>query len=351
MASVSSTAEARSGRAASGGLLLAAFAAMLGVVMLASLCLGRLQIAPGAVLDIVAGSWLSGGPSMETLEERIVLLVRAPRILIAAMGGAGLAMGGAALQGLFRNPLVSPDILGITAGAAFGGAMVILIGGSGPMLIGCAFAAGVAALVLVGSISRVDGRSDTVTVVLAGIVVGAMFTALVSLVQFVADPDSTLPAIVAWLMGSFAATTWPRVLLAAPPIAVGVIGLIALRFRVNVLSLGEDEARSFGIRVERERWIIFLLVALIAGGVVSLAGIVGWVGLVIPHAARLLVGPDHRVLVPAAGLLGGAYLVMIDTIARNAIAAEIPLGVLTAVLGAPVFAVLLRRIYVRDARA
>jgi iron complex transport system permease protein len=151
-------------------------------------------------------------------------------------------------------------------------------------------------------------------------------------------------------MGSFAATTWFRVAIAAPPVLIGVAGLMLLRFRLNLLSLGEDEAKSFGIRVERERWIVFLLVALISGGVVSVSGIVGWVGLVIPHAARLLVGPDHRILIPASGLLGGAYLVAIDTVARNASAAEIPLGVLTAAVGAPIFAILLRRMYVAEAR-
>jgi len=334
-----------------GGLWLAVFALLLLAAVLAGICMGRLPIAPSAVLDIILGQWIPRPHEWTALQESIVVLVRAPRIVIAALSGIGMAMAGAALQGLFRNPLVSPDILGITAGAAFGGALAILLGGSGMVLISLAFALGIAALVLVGLLSRVDGRSDTMTVVLAGIVVGAMFTAFVSLVQFVADPDSTLPAIVGWLMGSFAATTWTRVAIATPPILIGILGLLMLRFRVNILSLGEDEAQSFGIRVQRERWIIFLLSTLIAGGVVSVAGIVGWVGLVIPHAARLLVGPDHRILIPAAGLLGGAYLVMIDTIARNATAAEIPLGVLTAAIGAPVFAILLRRVYVTGIRA
>ena len=331
------------------GLVVATFAVLLGAAMLGGICLGRLSIAPAGVFESIV-SWAGGSP-VETLEDRIVLLVRAPRVLIAVLSGIGLAMAGAALQGLFRNPLVSPDILGITAGAAFGGALAILLGESSMVLIASAFAFGVIALLLVGFISRVDGRSDTMTVVLAGVVVAAMFTAFVSFIQFVADPDSTLPAIVAWLMGSFASTTWFRVGVAAPPVLIGIAGLMLLRFRVNLLSLGEDEAKSFGIRVQRERWIIFLLVALISGGVVSVSGIVGWVGLVIPHAARLLVGPDHRILIPASGLLGGAYLVAIDTVARNASAAEIPLGVLTAAVGAPIFAVLLRRMYVAEARA
>lgn len=332
-------------------LWIAVFAILLGIIMLAGICLGRLGIGPQKVVGIILNQWLPQTPSWSQMDERIVLLVRAPRVLISAIAGIGLAMAGAALQGVFRNPLVSPDILGITAGAAFGGALAILIGETGLFLISLAFAFGVVALLLVGMISRIDGRSDTMTVVLGGIVVGAMFVAFVSLVQFVADPNSTLPAIVAWLMGSFASATWFKVMVAAPPILLGVAGLMLLRFRINILSLGEDEARSFGIRVERERWIVFLLVALIAGGVVSVAGIVGWVGLVIPHAARLITGPDHRILIPASGLLGGAYLVMIDTIARNATAAEIPLGVLTAAIGAPIFAILLKRVYVAEARA
>jgi iron complex transport system permease protein len=323
---------------------------MLFLAMMAGMCMGRLPISPSTVVDIVVAQLFTGDVAWDGLNERIVLLIRAPRILISAIAGAGLAMAGAALQGLFRNPLVSPDLLGITAGAAFGGALAILYGQGGMLLIGASFTLGVLALLLVGFISRVEGRSDAMTVVLAGVVVGSMFTAFVSLVQFVADPDSTLPAIVAWLMGSFASASWIRVIVAAPPITIGIIGLLLLRFRINVLALGEDEAQSFGINVQRERWIVFLLVALIASGVVSVAGMVGWVGLVIPHAARLLVGSDHRILIPAAGLLGGTYLVMIDTVARNATASEIPLGVLTAAIGAPIFAILLRRVYVAESR-
>lgn len=333
-----------------GEVWLVAFAVMLGGMMLAAMCLGRLSISPAVVIDIVLGQGIPRDVTWTQLDQQIVLLVRAPRVLIAALAGIGLAMSGAALQGLFRNPLVSPDILGIFGGAAFGGALAILFGYSGMVLIAAAFVFGIFALCLVGLLARVDGRGETTTVILAGIVVGAMFTALVSLVEFVADPNSSLPAIVGWLMGSFASTTWTRVTVAGPPVILGIAGLLCLAFRINILSLGEDEARSFGVRVQRERWIVFALATLITGGVVAVAGIVGWVGLVIPHAARLLVGPDHRILIPASGLLGGAYLVMIDTLARNVSAAEIPLGVLTAVIGAPVFAVLLRRVYVSEAR-
>ncbi|GAB5506078.1 MAG: iron ABC transporter permease [Rhizobiaceae bacterium] len=326
-----------------GAVWMGAFGLLLLAAMLAGLGLGRLSIPLPTVAAILFQDIVPVTKDWSVLDERIVTLVRAPRILIAALSGAALAMCGAALQGIFRNPLVSPQILGISSGSAFGGALAILFGYSGFMLVGSAFAFGVLALLSVGFVARVDGRTETATIVLAGIIVGALFAALVSLVQFVADPNSSLPAIVGWLMGSFASATWPRLMLAAPAIAIAAIGLYLLRFRVNVLSLGDDEARSFGVRVERDRWIFFLLVALGTGAVVAVAGVVGWVGLVVPHAARLIVGPDHRILVPASALLGAAYLVIIDTLARTVSASEIPLSVLTAIIGAPVFALLLRR--------
>lgn len=332
----------------SGAAWIAGFGLLLLASMLLSLGLGRLSIPLPTVTGIVFQDILPVERGWTELEERIVTLVRAPRILIAAMSGAVLAICGAALQGIFRNPLVSPQILGISGGAAFGGALAILVGYSGFILIGSAFVFGIAALVGVGLVARIDGRTETATIVLAGIIVGALFAALVSLLQFLADPTSSLPAIVGWLMGSFASATWPRVALAAPAIAIATAGLLLLRFRVNVLSLGDDEARSFGVKVDRDRWVFFVLVALGTGAVVSVAGVVGWVGLVVPHAARLIVGPDHRVLLPASALLGGSYLVFIDTMARTVSAAEIPLSVLTAIVGAPVFAVLLRRSWRRE---
>ena len=246
---------------------------------------------------------------------------------------------------MFRNPLVSPQVLGISQGAAFGGAMAILFGIWGLPLLAIVFLSGLSALALVGFIARINGRSEIVTVILSGMIVGAMFTALVSLAQFLADPNGPLPAIVYWLMGSFAPTTWERLIVGAPGLALGMFFLWALRFRLNVLSLDEAEARSLGARPDLERWLIFALVAFIVGSQVAVSGIVGWIGLVIPHAARLLVGHDHRALLPASMLLGGAYLVTVDTLARTMTAAEIPLGILTALVGAPVFAVLLRNHY------
>jgi iron complex transport system permease protein len=324
-------------------LVLPLLAALLVGAMLLALTSGRFPVDPLRAVEILLAAPFAEAPA--TIEERIVLLVRLPRVLLAALAGAGLAIAGAALQGVFRNPLVAPQVLGISPGAAFGGALAILLGLSGAAMVGLAFAFGLAALLAVGLLARIGGQTEIVTVILAGLVIGALFGALVSLLQFVADPNGSLPAIVYWLMGSFAGATWERLGLAAPGIALGLLLLLGLRFRLNLLSLDDAEARSLGVRPERERWLVFCLVAAIVGSQVAVSGIVGWIGLVIPHAARLIVGHDHRVLLPASALLGAAFLVIVDTLARTATTAEIPLGVLTAIVGAPVFAVLLRRYY------
>lgn len=317
------------------------------LAMLYAISAGRFEVPFGRILEIL---WarsrdLSGSP--ETMEARIVELVRLPRVLLAALSGAALAVGGAALQGVFRNPLVSPQVLGISQGGAFGGALAILLGFHGVVLLGMSFGFGLLALILVGLLARIDGRTEVLTVILAGMVVGAFFAALVSVLQFLADPNTSLPAIVYWLMGSFATATWPRLGLAVPGMAFGLILVWALRYRLNLLALDEAEARSLGVNPDRERWFIFGAVALMTGTSVAVAGVIGWIGLVIPHAARLIVGEDHRRLIPASALLGASYLVVIDTLARTLTAAEIPLGVLTALIGAPVFAVLLRQHFSR----
>jgi iron complex transport system permease protein len=331
-------------------LAFALFVAALAVSIVVSLCVGRFSVSALRALEILGHAIMQPGRVIESMDERIVLLVRAPRVIIAALSGAALATAGVALQGVFRNPLVSPEVLGISQGAAFGGALAITMGIWGVPLLLAVFLAGFSALVLVGLLARIDGRTEIITVILSGMVIGSLFSAFVSLLQFLADPNSSLPAIVYWLMGSFATATWDRVAIATPGLLVGMGLLWALRFRLNVLSLDDSEARSLGARPDLERWLVFALVALIVGCQVAVSGIVGWVGLVIPHAARLIVGHDHRRLLPATAVLGAAFMVSIDTLARTVTAAEIPLGVLTAIAGAPVFAVLLRRHY-RDKEA
>ncbi|MBP1860499.1 FecCD family ABC transporter permease [Rhizobium herbae] len=326
----------------------AAFAVLLvllAVAVVASLCVGRFSVPAGRALELIWQGITDPARDLTEIDERIVLLVRAPRVLLAALAGAGLAVSGAALQGVFRNPLVSPDILGISQGAAFGGALAIMLGIWGFPLIAMVFLCGLAALILVGLLSRINGRTETVTVILSGLVISSMFSAVVSLLQFVADPNTSLPAIVYWLMGSFATATWDRTLVAAPGLVIGAFLLWMLRFRLNILSLDEAEARSLGANTSLERWLVFGLVAVIVGSQVAVSGIIGWIGIVIPHAARLIVGHDHRTLLPASVLLGAGFMVIIDTIARTATAAEIPLGVITALVGAPIFTLLLRHHY------
>ena len=308
-----------------------------------SLGIGRFPIEFKKVVGILASNFLPIEPFWSSTEERVVELIRMPRVLLAGLAGAGLAISGAGLQGVFRNPLVGPQIIGVSSGAAFGGAFAILIAESRFLLIGSAFFFGMLAIIIVYMISRQQGRASVLMLVLSGIVTGAFFSALVSATKFVADPDDKLPAIVFWLMGSFASASYDKVWLIAGPVIVGSIAVYALRFQINVLSLGDEEAQALGMKVERTRWIVLTAIALISAAVVAAAGVVGWVGLVIPHFARMITGPDHRVLIPAAALIGACYLVQVDNVARTAIAAEIPVGIITALIGAPIFAYLLRR--------
>ncbi|MEN3930198.1 iron ABC transporter permease [Microvirga sp. W0021] len=322
---------------------------ILSVVLLGSiffgLCAGRFSITPARALEIVFNWLFTPGLLINQIDERIILLVRIPRIILAGFAGAGLAVAGAALQAVFRNPLVSPQILGISPGAAFGGVLAIVLGWWGLALLGLSFASGLIALVFVGLLARINGRSEIITVILAGIVISALFGALVSLSQFLADPNGSLPAIVYWLMGSMASATWQKLTLAAPGLIMGTLLIMAMRFRLNILSLDDAEARSLGANPDIERWIIFLAVTIIVGSQVSVSGVIGWIGLVIPHTVRMIMGQDNRVVIPASAILGAAFLIFADTLARTMTAAEIPLGALTALVGAPVFAVLLRSHY------
>jgi iron complex transport system permease protein len=273
----------------------------------------------------------------------VIFNIRLPRILMALCIGGGLAISGSAFQGMFQNPLVSPDILGVTAGAGFGAALGILLSGNAATVQLFALSFGVLAVILSYSISRIYKTTPTLMLVLAGIVVGAIFSALLSLVKYVADPHQKLPAIVFWLMGSLAAISAQDVVTATPPMLAGMAGLLLVRWRINLLSMGDEEARALGVKTEQLKGIIILCCTAITASAVSVCGIIGWVGLVIPHIGRMLVGPDHKILLPASLAIGAAYLIVIDDLARSVMSAEIPLGILTAIVGAPFFAFLLRR--------
>ena len=270
--------------------------------------------------------------------ENVVLLVRGPRVAAAVLVGAALAVAGTAFQGLFRNPLVSPDILGASSGAALGAVLGIYFSLGVIGIEAAAFAGGlvaVAAVYMLGSL--LQSRDPILVLVLTGVVIGALLGAGVGLVKYLADPYNQLPAMTFWLLGSLAATTVADLVPLLGPVALGTVVLLALRWRLNVMSLPDDEARALGLATGPLRIAIVAAATLVTSASVATSGIIGWVGLVVPHLARALVGPDFPRLIPTAALLGGGYLLFIDTLARTAAPIEIPLGILTAVIGTPFF--------------
>ena len=309
-----------------------------------SITIGRYDIAMVDVWRIVWDNVVPAEtPSWTPVQADVVEVIRLPRILAALLIGAGLSISGAALQGLFRNPLIDPSIIGVTSGAAFGGTLAILVVGGGYPVLGAAFAFGIGSLLAVRALASVKGRTSTLTLVLAGVVVASFFGAAISIVKLLADPQQKLPAITYWLMGSIAATNHRDLALMALAIVPPSLVILLLRYQINILSLGEDKARALGSPIETVQWTIFVAVSFISAGVVATSGIVGWVGLVIPHMARTLVGPDHGRLLPVSALIGAIYLLLVDNIARTATVAELPIGIITSLIGVPVFALILRR--------
>jgi iron complex transport system permease protein len=313
------------------------------LLLFVSLFVGRLDVGPGEVVRILAAHVLPIPRSWPESVEIIVVQIRLPRALMAMCVGAGLSIGGAAFQGMFRNPLVSPDVLGVSAASGFGAAVAILLSRSVLELQIIAFGFGLLGVAITYMLARVYQTTPVLMLVLSGVVVAAFFGALLSGAKFVADPESKLPAITYWLMGSFNATTLRTVVTVVPALVAGTIGLLLVRWKLNLLSMGDEEARALGVRTERLKGAIVVCTTLITAAAVSTCGVIGWVGLVMPHVARTLVGPDHRRLLPAALSVGAIYLLAIDDIARSVAAVEIPIGILTAIVGAPYFAYLLRR--------
>ncbi len=307
-----------------------------------SLLIGRYPISPSAVLGILASALLPTTSTAPATMVTVVLDVRVPRVVAGVVVGGALAAAGAAYQSLFKNPLASPGLLGVTSGAGFGAALALLLGLPWIAVQTSAFTFGLLAVATAYLVARWLGNGSLVILILAGVVISAFFQALISITQYLADPLTTLPSITFWLMGGLGKVT-QRDVLALVPISVGLFVLLALRWRVNVLSLGDEEAMALGIDLTRTRLIVVLSATLMTAAAVSLSGIIGWVGLVVPHLARAVVGPNFPALLPASFLLGGSFLVAIDTVARSATSAEIPLGILTALIGAPFFIALLAR--------
>lgn len=306
----------------------------LGGATLLALAVGRFPIAPAQLPGILWGG--AEGP-----EALVFWNIRLPRVLSAMLVGGCLAAAGAAFQGMFRNPLASPDLLGVSAGASLGAVLGIFLGLPVALVQGLAFAGGVAAVALVAALAAAArGAGDpALSLILAGIALGALAGAAISLLKILADPYNQLPAITFWLLGTLSAATRGDLWAAAPPALLGLVVLLLLRWRLNLLTLGEDEARALGAPTAWLRAGAVAGATLCTAAVTALAGAVGWVGLVVPHMARLLGGPDLRRLIPLSALLGAAFLLLVDSVAR----VELPLGVLTAVLGTPLFLWLLLR--------
>lgn len=308
-----------------------------------SFSIGRFEVGIVDTIKILGSSFLPIEQTWTDMQETVILDIRLPRIILALLIGGGLAISGAAFQGMFGNPLVSPDILGVSAGAGFGASLAILLFGQGHFVQIIALIAGLGAILLTYMISGVKKNAPIVMLVLAGVVTSALFQALISLTKFVADPDEKLPAITYWLMGSLGTASYHDVKLAAPLILIGMILLYLLRWRINLLTLPEDEAKSLGISVTKLKWIVIFSATLITAASVAVAGIIGWVGLIIPHIARMIVGNNNQFVLPLSISIGATYLLFIDNLARSVTSTEIPLSILTAIIGAPFFAFLLHK--------
>lgn len=272
----------------------------------------------------------------------VVEVVRLPRILEVTLCGIALAMAGTAMQGVFRNPLVGPEIIGVTAGASLGGVLGILLGWASWGIVGAAFGLGLLAAIIAYSMATLAKRAGTLALVLAGVITGEFFSAGLGLAQYLADPQSKLPAITYWLLGSFADATYENVAIVAGAMLIGGTGLVALRWRINLLSLGETDSGTLGVDARILRAVIVALTTLLVAAQVSVSGGVGFVGLVVPHFGRMLVGPEHARLLPVSALLGGLFTLSLDDISRIS-PSEMPIGLLTAFIGAPIFGYLFWR--------
>jgi len=325
------------------GKLMVLLALLLAFVATVALMLGQLQIPPGTIIEIFASRVLPIQRTWEPTLESVLFDVRLPRLLAGVLVGAGLSISGAAFQGLFRNPLVSPHILGVSAGAGLGAALAILFFSSILAIQLFSFVFGLAAVLMTCGLARVYRTTPVLMLVLSGIIVGALFSACTSLLKYIADPLNNMPSIVFWLLGSLNNASNKDMAVVGPVILAGIVVLLMIRWRINLLAMGEEDARALGVDTRRLTAIIIVCATLISAASVSVSGIIGWIGLVIPHIGRLLVGPDNKYLLPVAVLVGASYLVTVDTIARTAIESEIPIGILTAMVGAPIFAYLLKK--------
>lgn len=305
---------------------------------------GRYKIPPVTVFDVILSQFIDIPHYWDPTLETVIIDVRLPRILGAILIGGALSLSGASYQTLFKNPLVSPDILGVSAGAGFGAALAMICNCSWFEIQLLAFIFGACTVIMTYSISKFFGDSSITVLVLAGIAVAGLFRAFISILKYLADPIDTLPSIVFWLMGSLAKIANIDVVYMSIPMGIALILLVIFRHQINTLSAGEDQASTLGVNVNLIKFCIVVSATLLTVSAVSVAGIVGWVGLIIPHMARMLTGASFAKIIPSSFLLGSIFLLIVDNVARGVGDSELPLGVLTALVGTPAFVFLLSRV-------
>ena len=311
------------------------------VIGLGCICVGRMEIPISDVFKTIGAIFT--GQETDVQNYSIIVNLRLPRILMAIIVGAGLTCAGNTFQSLFSNPLATPDILGVTSGTCVGAILAIILscGILGTQLIALAF--GLVSVLFTIKIAGRNKNGSMIYLVLAGVIASSLFNAIGSLLKYTADPQDKLPEITYWLMGSFTSATYQKLLIGSPLIIVGIVIIYLLRWRLNILALSEDEAKASGIDLKKTRMIFILASTLITASAVSMCGQIGWIGLLIPHCARMLVGSNNRYVVPLSISLGASFMILIDTLSRLLTVIELPLSVLTAIIGAPVFILLLNR--------
>jgi len=313
------------------------------VCIFISLFLGRYPLTGENIIQVIWHSLTGSGEAPLKVHSTIVTEIRLPRAILGSLVGASLAVSGTALQGLFRNPLVSSGMLGVSSGAGFGAALAIILFNNLPSIYLFAFLFGIAAVALSYFIGRIYKTTPAIMLVLGGVIVSSVFSALLSFAKYIADPYEDLPSIVFWLMGSLASASYRDIMVSLVPMTLGMGAIFLVRWRINVLSMGDREARSLGIDIRGNRLLVIAAATLATAGAVCVAGIVGWIGLVIPHIGRIIAGNDNRILVPVSMSLGACFLVIIDNLGRVISGGEIPLSILTALVGGPFFVYLLKK--------
>lgn len=303
--------------------------------------MGRYSISPFHVFQIIISQIISIPETWDPQATGVVMTLRLPRIITAVLVGSAMALSGAAYQGVFKNPLVAPDMLGVSSGACVGASIGILCNAGDFAIQAAAFAGGIAAVLVATSIPKVMKNNSMVMLVLAGIIVGGILDSVMGLIKYLADPDTQLAEITHWQLGSLTKAVWEDVFYMGPPILLAIAVLIAMRWRINILSLGESEAKTLGTDVRKTRGLVIVCATLLTASSVCISGTIGWIGLVIPHFSRMLVGPDNRKMIPLSVILGAIFLLGIDTIARVITSAEVPLSILTGFVGAPFYFYLL----------